>query len=145
MAHAGQEVDQDRIDRVAYQRGRGIYGHHKGAIATAAEFGFEARSCYLKGHPEADLEAFLALMKERPLLVTGRFHMFPEEAGSAGHAVVVLGSTEDGLSLAYHDPHHRKAASGDGVAQLIGVPEFFSRWSLQHMGWALWVKGPTDQ
>jgi hypothetical protein len=139
LEHVGVSVEQEAIDRVALDKGRGTYGHHKGALETATVFGVHAESTYLKGDPERDLERLLELAKRRPLLVTGRFHHFPDEAGASGHAIVVIGCTADGRTLICHDPHHRKAASGSGIALSIPADQFLVKWSIQHMGWVLWL------
>lgn len=137
MEFEGLNISQDLIDDTALRNGRGIYGHHKGLLETAREFGFAPSSEYLKG---ADaFQNLLEILRTQPLLVTGQFQHFWEKDERSGHALVVIGFDSATGAVIYHDPHHRKAADGLGRQLSMGAEEFADRWSQRHMGWCAWL------
>ena len=138
MDYFGKYVDQMEIDQVAFRMGNGIYGHHRGTLATAKYFGFEAAGYAY--HKTDNLSCTLiSLVMTQPILVTGKFHHFPENESGSGHAVLVIGYDGTSETVSYHDPHHQKAATNSGVGISMSIDLFIRKWAVEHMGWGLWL------
>lgn len=132
---------QKVIDVAARTLGNGRCGIHKASLQTVKDLGFlNASMGYTKSNIDEAMISILSLLERQPVIVTGKFQHHSTEHATGGHAILLIGFDSVDSNLLYHDPHHLKAAVGEGHCRRMPQAEFYKRWSERHHGWSLWLQ-----